>query len=70
MILLGRAEEAPALLAKAIEISPRHPDPELGLFYWVMGRAYFNMKDYDKAIAWLEKSVEETDLQRVSVGHI
>ncbi|MBV8088233.1 MAG: hypothetical protein JO139_01430 [Alphaproteobacteria bacterium] len=44
LILLGRAEEAPKLLTKAIQLSPR--DPELGLFYWLRGRAYFNVKNY------------------------
>jgi adenylate cyclase len=56
MILLGRVQEAPALLRKAIALSPR--DPDIGLFYWFMGRAYFVMKDYNNAIHWLEMSVQ------------
>jgi tetratricopeptide (TPR) repeat protein len=57
MILLGRVQEAPALLEKAIALSPR--DPDIGLFYWFMGRAYFVMKDYNNAIQWLEASAQE-----------
>lgn len=83
-ILLGEAEKAPKLLKEAIErakeakraeetsepkaISSR--DPELGLFYWFMGRAYFNTAayfnrpdDYYKAIDYLKKSV---DLRRTT----
>ena len=52
---LGRAQEAPALVKKAIDLSPR--DPDLGRSYFIIGRAYFAMKDYDNAISWLQKSV-------------
>jgi tetratricopeptide (TPR) repeat protein len=57
LIYLGRAQEASALVTQAIHLSPL--DPDLGSFYWVTGRAYFMMKDYDNAIHWLEKSVQE-----------
>lgn len=68
-ILLGEAEKAPELLTKAIQFS--QGDPELGLCYWFMGRAYFHKaatpgisledaaKDYDTAIHWLKKSTDE-----------
>jgi adenylate cyclase len=56
LVFLGRAKEAPAQVKKAITISPS--DPALGIFYWVMGRAYFAMGDYDTAINWLQKSVQ------------
>ena len=56
LVFLGRAEEAPAPVKKAITISPR--DPALGLFYFIIGRAYFAMGDYDNAIDWLRKSVQ------------
>jgi adenylate cyclase len=56
LVFLGRAKEAPAQVKKVITISPR--DPALGFFYWIMGRAYFAMKDYDTAIDWLQKSVQ------------
>jgi adenylate cyclase len=68
LILLGRAEEAPQLLTKAIELSPR--DPDLGLVYWFMGRAYFNMKDYKNAIDWLKKSVQERPTTWFSWAHL
>jgi adenylate cyclase len=53
---LGRAQEAPALVEKAIDLSPR--DPDLGRTYFIIGRAYFATKDYDKAIHWLQKSIQ------------
>jgi tetratricopeptide (TPR) repeat protein len=56
LVFLGRAKEAPAQVKKVITISPR--DPALGFFYWIMGRAYFAMGDYDTAINWLQKSVQ------------
>jgi adenylate cyclase len=56
LIYLGRAKEAPALVGKAIAISPR--DPALWQFYSDMGRAYFAMGNYDTAINWLQKSVQ------------
>jgi adenylate cyclase len=57
LMYLGRAEEAPALAKRAMALSPR--DPDLGNFYWISGRAYFVLKDYDNAIPLLEKSVQE-----------
>jgi class 3 adenylate cyclase/TolB-like protein/Tfp pilus assembly protein PilF len=57
LIYLGRSKEVRSLVTKAIELSPR--DPELGKFYSIMGRAYFHIKDYDDAIDWLRKSVQE-----------
>jgi tetratricopeptide (TPR) repeat protein len=56
LVFLGRAKEAPAQIKKAIAISPN--DPALGIFYWIMGRAYFALKDYDTAIGWLRKSID------------
>jgi adenylate cyclase len=53
---LGRPEEAPALAQKAIQLSPR--DPSLGVFYYIIGRAYFLMKRDPEAVPWLEKSVQ------------
>jgi tetratricopeptide (TPR) repeat protein len=68
LILLGRAQEAPELLRKAVQLSPR--DPDLGLFYWFMGRAYFNMKNYTDAIQWLKKSVQESPTTWFSWAHL
>jgi adenylate cyclase len=56
LVMVGRPKEAPPLVLKAIALSPR--DPVLGVFYWIIGRAYFVMADYDNAIIWLRKSVE------------
>jgi adenylate cyclase len=56
LVMLGRPKEAPPLALKAITLSPR--DPYVGAFYWVLGRAYFVMKNYDDAIIWLRKSAQ------------
>jgi tetratricopeptide (TPR) repeat protein len=56
LVMVGRAREAPPLVLKAITLSPR--DPIVPVFYWIIGRAYFVMKNYDDAIVWLRKSVE------------
>jgi tetratricopeptide (TPR) repeat protein len=57
LIYLGQAKEAASLITKAIDLSPC--DPELGKFYSIIGRAYFHTKDCDKAIDWLQKSIQE-----------
>jgi TolB-like protein/Flp pilus assembly protein TadD len=56
LVMVGRAKEAPPLVLKAIALSPR--DPYTGMFYWVIGRAYFVTQNYDDAIVWLRKAVE------------
>jgi adenylate cyclase len=56
LIYLGRAQEA-ALATSAITLSPHDPDP--GNFYWVSGIANYIVKDYNKAIPLLQKSVQE-----------
>ena len=56
LVMVGRPKEAPPLVLKAITVSPR--DPYTGMFYWVIGRAYFVMENYDDAIVWLRKAVE------------
>ena len=56
LINVGRPDEAPPLVEKAIALSPR--DPLLGEFYWIIGRAYFYVGRYDQAIPWLRKAVE------------
>jgi adenylate cyclase len=55
LINVGEPEKAPALVRKAIALSPR--DPSMGMFYWIIGRAYFFCGAYHEAIPWLEKSV-------------
>jgi adenylate cyclase len=66
LILLGRAKKAPELLAKAISSG----DPDPGLCYWFMGRAYFNMKNYPNAIWWLKKSVHVRPATWFSWAHL
>ena len=56
VINLGRPDEAPPLVEKAIRLSPR--DPSLGVFYWNLGRANFFANRYRAAIPWLHKAVE------------
>jgi tetratricopeptide (TPR) repeat protein len=56
-VLLGQAEKALKVLTEAIECGRRDPEP--GLFSWFMGRAYFSLRQYDKAIEQLEESVKE-----------
>jgi adenylate cyclase len=56
LVMVGRAKEAPPLVLKALTLSPR--DPSIAVYYWVIGRAYFVMKNYNDSIVWLRKSVE------------
>ncbi len=55
LILVGRPTEAPPLVEQAIRLSPH--DPSIGVFYWIIGRAYFFTGQYHQAIPWLRKSV-------------
>jgi adenylate cyclase len=55
LLYLGRPQEAIAAVEKAIELSPR--SAQRGMFYWILGRAYFfSGKDAD-AIPWLRRSI-------------
>ncbi len=56
LILLGEPGKAPPLVERAIKLSPR--DPSVGIFYWILGRAYFYAGRYRHASEWLAKSVE------------
>jgi adenylate cyclase len=56
LVFLGRAREAPALVTRAITISPR--DPDLGSFHNHNGFAHFALRDYDEAIDEFKKSVQ------------
>jgi len=56
LVMVGRPKEAPPSALKAITLSPR--DPAIGVFYWILGRAHFVVKDYSNAIVWLRKSAE------------
>jgi tetratricopeptide (TPR) repeat protein len=55
MVFLGDPAKAIPLAQKAIELSPRHS--AAGTYSWVLGRAYFTLGDYQKAIEALEESV-------------
>ena len=80
LVFLGRAKEAPPLIETAMALSPRDPDP--GNFYWPLGRAYFSLaiapgtpqeaagKDYDHAIHWLKKSVQESPDRWYVMAHL
>lgn len=57
LMFLGRPVEAVPVAEKAVRLSPR--DPSIGVFYWVIGRAYFAQANYQEAARWLEKSVVE-----------
>jgi len=55
LALTGRPEEAPALVEKALRLSPL--DESEGIFKWIRGRAHFMMREYKSAIEWLRQSV-------------
>jgi tetratricopeptide (TPR) repeat protein len=57
LINVGRLEEAPALVQQAIgRVAPG--SLALGMFYWIIGRAFFYMDRLHDSIEWLSKSVE------------
>jgi tetratricopeptide (TPR) repeat protein len=56
LINVGRPGDAPPLAERAIKLSPR--DPSIGIFYWIIGKAYFFGGSYRDAIPWLRRSVE------------
>jgi adenylate cyclase len=56
LTLVGRPEEAPALVEQALRLSPH--DPSIGVFHWVIGRANFHAEHYDRAVPWLHRSVQ------------
>jgi TolB-like protein len=56
LTLVGRPAEAPPLVEQAIRLSPH--EPSIGMFHWIIGRAYFFTGEYRPAITWLRKSVE------------
>lgn len=68
LVLTGHPKEAPPLVLKAIRLSPR--DPARSVFSWVLGRAYFAMGNYDDAIVWLRRAVEERRTVWFSRAHL
>jgi tetratricopeptide (TPR) repeat protein len=58
LVRLGRAKEALPIARHAIELAgPR--DQSVGVFYWVLGRVHFVLKNYGEAIHWLQRSVDK-----------
>ncbi len=57
LVSLGRARDAVIAGERAVTLSPH--DPSIGVFYWVIGRAYFIAGDYRQTVDWLKKSTEE-----------
>ncbi|MFK7857524.1 MAG: tetratricopeptide repeat protein [Granulosicoccus sp.] len=57
----GRSEEAIVLLNRALLLNPFYPDQYL----WYLGGAYFNLKQYDKAIKTLKRMNSPTEGRRL-----
>jgi adenylate cyclase len=57
LVYLGRLDEVPPLVETAIERTTPG-SLALGMFYWIIGRAYFFGGRYADAIPWLRQSVE------------
>ena len=58
LVRLGRAREALPIARHAVELAGPY-DQSTGVLYWVLGRAYFVLTDYDDAIHWLQRSVDK-----------
>jgi class 3 adenylate cyclase/TolB-like protein/tetratricopeptide (TPR) repeat protein len=57
LVFNGRPKEAIDPAKEAIRLSPL--DQSIGVFYFIIGRAYFVMKEYKDAAEWLDKAVEK-----------
>jgi adenylate cyclase len=53
-LMTGSLEEVIPLMEQAIRLSPR--DPQIGLWYWQIGRIHLLQSRIDEAILWLEKA--------------
>ena len=65
----GRSEEAIDLLEKAMRLNPFYPDQ----YIWHLGGAYFNLKQYEKAISTIKTMQNPTEGRRIlaaSYGHL
>ncbi len=65
----GRSKEAVELLQKAMRLNPFYPDQ----YIWHLGGAYFNLKEYEKAIAAIKTMQNPTEGRRLlaaSYGHL
>ena len=57
----GRSEEAIEMLEKAMRLNPFYPDQYL----WHLGGAYFNLKQYEKAISTIRTMQNPTEGRRL-----
>jgi len=57
----GDPERAVDLLERAMELNPFYPD----WYLWHLGEAYFDMRDYDKAIRTLTQMRDKTEAYRM-----
>jgi len=57
LMYLGRLDEVPPLVETAIGRTPPG-NLQLGMFYWIIGRARFLQDRYGEAVDWLRQSVE------------
>jgi adenylate cyclase len=65
----SQSEEAIELLKKAMRLNPHYPDQYL----WNLGGAYFDIKQYDKAIDTIQKMQNPSEGRRLlaaSFGHL
>jgi len=65
----GRSDEAVELLHKAMRLNPFYPDQ----YVWHLGGAFFNLKEYEKAIAAIKTMQNPTEGRRIlaaSYGHL
>jgi adenylate cyclase len=65
----GRSEEAIELLEKAMRLNPFYPDQ----YIWHLGGAYFNLKQYEKAISTIRTMQNPSEGRRIlaaSYGHL
>lgn len=61
LVFSGQSEEAVATLARAMRLNPFYPDDYL----WNLAGAYYDLRDYDKAIETVLKMNNPTEGQRV-----
>jgi TolB-like protein/DNA-binding SARP family transcriptional activator/Tfp pilus assembly protein PilF len=55
LVFLGRAHEADPHIQKAIRLSPQ--DPTISSWFLFAGQAQLHLRNYEKAIYWIERSV-------------
>jgi adenylate cyclase len=58
---VGQSERAIELLKRAMRLNPYYPD----WYLWYLGDAYFGMRDYEQAIATLQKMRDPSESHRL-----